>query len=164
GSGRRALRSDALCEPLLLAASRERRGIRRPAAWRFPQKRKWSGSSRPAAPGESSGPISSAHLALAIISGGSRMQWNDNRRSPLRIRFIPHVLRTLLEVGARQFVHKFAVEIGTADQTQIDADRMHRTVLSRVSPLRNQRSALQREVQPQTITFGPFDDSHSSAD
>ncbi|HMC23801.1 MAG TPA: hypothetical protein VKL19_18235, partial [Thermoanaerobaculia bacterium] len=63
----------------------------------------------------------------------------------------------MLEVGARQFVHKFAVEIGTADQKQIDADRMHRTVLARVSPLRNQRSAQQRIVQPQTINFGPID-------
>ncbi len=30
------------------------------------------------------------------------MQWNHHRRSPLRIRFSPYVLRTLLKVGARQ--------------------------------------------------------------
>src|SRR5204862_7778306 len=97
--------------------------------------------------------ISPAQLTLPVVSGGSRMQWNHHRRSALRVRFLLYVLRILLKIGARQFVHKFAVKIGPADDQQIDSDRMHGNILAQVSPPRNQHSLQKRIIQPETINF-----------
>jgi len=81
------------------------------------------------------------------------MQWYHDRWSTLRTRLIPYVFWGVLKIGARQLIHKVLVQIGTADQEQINPDRMHRNLLGRVSPARNEHSSQKRIIHAETTNF-----------
>ena len=79
------------------------------------------------------------HLALAVVPGGSRMEWDHRRRGAVRIHLATNMSGNVFEKGARDLIDKLSVEVRATDEQQIDTHGMQRRVLPRIGSSREAR-------------------------
>ena len=86
-----------------------------------------------------SGWMSSLHLALAVVPGGSRMEWDHRRRGAVRIHLAANMFGNIFEERARELVDEFGVEVRATDEQEINTHGMQWDVLTRVRSAREAR-------------------------
>src|SRR5712691_9158730 len=103
------------------------------------------------------------HLALAVVSGGSRMEGDYRGRGAVRIHLATNMSGNLFEERTRQLIDDLRVEVRATDEQEINTHGMQRDVLTRIRPAGKQGSSQERIVDRQAVHLRAFDLHQSCA-